>query len=146
MNVRRFAPAILAVAALTLSACSSDPAGSTAPAETVTTIDEVAVVSPTEGNQLLDASPAGLVVLDVRTPAEFAEGHLPDAVNIDVQAPDFRDQVGQLDRGAPVLLYCRSGNRSATARQVMAEMGFERIADVDGGIVAWQEAGLPVVG
>ncbi len=146
MNARRLAPAALTIAALTLSACSSAPAADPAATATAATVDDVSVVSPAEGKQVLDAAPAGLVVLDVRTPAEFAEGHLPDAVNIDLQGPAFRDQVAQLERSAPVLLYCRSGNRSATARQVMVELGFERIADVDGGIVAWQQAGLPVVG
>ena len=65
---------------------------------------------------MLARPPAGLVVLDIRTPEEFRDGHLPGARNLDFFAPDFRQRLEALARGdAPVLLYCRSGNRSGQA-------------------------------
>ena len=71
------------------------------------------------------------VLIDVRTPAEHADGHLDGSLNIDVSAPDFRDQVAQLPKDDAYLVYCRSGNRSAQAAAIMAEMGFGDV--VDGG-------------
>ena len=65
------------------------------------------------------------VVLDVRTPGEFAQGRVEGAQNIDVTAPDFREAVGQLDAGKTYYLYCRSGNRSVQATRVMREMGYD---------------------
>jgi rhodanese-related sulfurtransferase len=88
--------------------------------------------------------PANLVVLDVRTPEEFAEGHLEDAVLIDFYDADFADQLAALDPDVPYLVYCRSGNRSGQAISVMDELGFTSAVDVDGGIVAWAAAGMPV--
>jgi phage shock protein E len=64
------------------------------------------------------------VIIDVRTPQEFAEGHLVGAINIDVQAPDFRDLVMALDTDGEYFIYCRSGNRSGQAITQMFQMGF----------------------
>lgn len=81
------------------------------------------------------------VVLDVRTAEEFAAGHLPDAVLIDVQEPDFAARIAELDPGATYAVYCRSGNRSAVAVQMMQAAGFDDVVHLDGGIGAWAEAG-----
>ena len=83
-------------------------------------------------------------LLDVRTAAEFAAGHLPGAINIDWQADGFLPAVqAALDPSRPVLLYCRSGRRSAAAATELAKAGFSPF-NLLGGILAWQEAGLPV--
>jgi phage shock protein E len=74
------------------------------------------------------------VLVDVRTPAEHAEGNLPGSLNLDVNAPNFRDQVDALPRDDAYLVYCRSGNRSAQAVAIMSEMGFTDV--VDGGAYA----------
>jgi rhodanese-related sulfurtransferase len=87
----------------------------------------------------------GTTVLDVRTPAEFAEGHLPGAVNIDVSSPDFATRIASLDKAAPYAVYCRSGNRSAAAVQAMQGQGFTGMYHLGGGIAAWQSAGGEVV-
>ncbi len=87
----------------------------------------------------------GTTVLDVRTPAEFAQGHLPGAVNVDIEAPDFGARLGALDPAAPYAVYCRSGNRSAAALDAMASLGFTAAYDLSGGIVGWQGAGGEVV-
>jgi rhodanese-related sulfurtransferase len=95
------------------------------------------------------AEPGGLaegtVIIDVRTPAEFATGHLEGALNIDVQSPDFAAQISQLDPNQPYFIYCRSGNRSGQAISQMANMGFG--AMINGGSVqeATNYSGIPVV-
>jgi len=86
-----------------------------------------------------------VVVIDVRTPEEYDEGHLEGATRIGLADADFRDQLDELDRDASYLVYCRSDNRSGQAVAVMNEMGFTTVWDMDGGIVAWSEAGQPVV-
>ncbi len=87
------------------------------------------------------ASGAGVVILDVRTPQEFAGGHLPGAINVDVESADFTTKIGSLDKAATYAVYCRSGNRSNTAMQEMAKDGFTDVADLTGGITAWSSAG-----
>lgn len=72
------------------------------------------------------------VVLDVRTPGEFAGGHLAGVENVDFMATDFRDRVDALDRDRTYYLYCRSGNRSGQAAQMMQTMGFQRVYNVGG--------------
>ena len=84
------------------------------------------------------------MILDVRTPGEFADGHLVGAVNIDVQAPDFEMRVKLLDRARTYLVYCRTGNRSRRAVQAMERLGFRSILHMTQGIVGWQEQKLPV--
>ena len=84
------------------------------------------------------------VVLDVRTPAEFAQAHLPGAVNIDFYGPTLRSDLEELDRDAPVLLYCRSGNRSGNLHALLEELGFADVVDIRGGIIEWVDAELPV--
>ena len=89
----------------------------------------------------------GVVVLDVRTPEEFAAGHLEGAVNLDAQDPAFRDQVAELDRDGAYVVYCRTGNRSAAAAAVMEELGFDDVRTVTGGGFAeLAAAGAPVAG
>jgi rhodanese-related sulfurtransferase len=87
---------------------------------------------------------ADFVVLDVRTPGEFAGGRLPGAVNLDVQASDFEPRLGALDRGKTYLVYCRTGNRSAKAIQVMQRLGFRLVYHMSEGIVGWEKKGFPV--
>ena len=65
------------------------------------------------------------VIIDVRTPAEFASGHLEGALNIDVQSPDFAAQIMELDPSGEYFVYCRSGNRSGQAIAQMTQMGFD---------------------
>jgi len=125
------------VAIAPLSACSPDsPASSSA--------------SPAAGQHVAASDfatamkQAGTIVLDVRTPAEFAEGHLPQAKNIDFEAPDFAAKIATLDKNAPYAVYCRSGNRSGSALEQMSAAGFTHAYDLADGIVAWQSMGGPM--
>ncbi len=102
-------------------------------------------VSVEQARALVDQPKPDLVVLDVRTPEEFAQGHLAGAKNLNVMAPDFEQQVAQLDRGKTYLVYCRSGNRSARAVQAMTRLGFTRISHMSQGILGWQAKQFPLV-
>jgi phage shock protein E len=82
------------------------------------------------------------VVIDVRTPAEYAEGHIAGAQNIDVEAADFGAKIASLDKKAAYLVYCRSGRRSAIAADEMAAAGFTDIVD-GGGMADLVAAGAP---
>ena len=84
------------------------------------------------------------LVLDVRTPAEYSGGHVDGAININLFASDFREQVAEFDRQRPVYLYCGSGQRSGRAAAILSEMCFERAVNV-GGYGELKAAGAEVV-
>lgn len=100
----------------------------------------VQVVSVADFEQKLTAT-KGAQLVDVRTPEEYAEGHLKGAVNVNINAEDFSQQLGRLSKDAPVFVYCRSGGRSGRAAAQMAEMGFVQVYDMKGGMMAWERAG-----
>ena len=84
-------------------------------------------------------------LVDVRTPEEFSEGHLENAINIDVTADDFDAKVVGLDKEKPVMVYCKSGGRSAKAYARLKELGFTSITDLEGGITNWNSENKPTV-
>ena len=114
---------------LSTAACSSDSA-------------DVETVGPPEAVELIEAGEH--TVIDVRTPAEYAAGHVEGAENIDVTAATFEQQVEKLDKGEEYVVYCQSGNRSASAAEKMVELGFTEVVD-GGGILSLEAAGAPVV-
>ena len=88
----------------------------------------------------------GWQVLDVRSAGEWQGGHLQGATRIDINGPDFAGTARRtLDPSRPVLIYCRSGVRSAKAATVLGKQGFSEIETLQGGIIAWQDAGAAVV-
>ena len=105
---------------------------------------DIRLVPPAAALQVIDDRPADLVVLDIRTPEEFAGPRLPDAVNVDFYAADFADQLAELDPSATYVVYCRSGNRTSQTIPLMRDLGFESVYEVDGGIVSWAESALPL--
>jgi rhodanese-related sulfurtransferase len=134
MTRRRVARRIVALtltASLGLAACGGD-----------TTVFEL--TDATESQELLTEPPAGLVVLDIRTPQEYAEGRLAGSSNLDFYEPDFAQSLDALDKDLPYFVYCRSGNRSSEAIETMKDLGFTEVYELDGGIVKWAEAGLPI--
>jgi len=84
------------------------------------------------------------VVVDVRTPAEYDDGHLEGAINIDFQSPAFETTVSELDTSGEYVVYCASGNRSAQAVAVMEAAGLE-VTDAGGISAAEQAMGLPII-
>jgi rhodanese-related sulfurtransferase len=73
------------------------------------------------------------VLIDVRTPGEYSNGHAPASVNIDFYGEDFRDRIDNLDRNEVYFLYCRSGNRSGRTLKLMKELGFQNAYSLSGG-------------
>lgn len=148
MTLRSRRPALVLVLAAGLAlaapACGSSGGGSSsgASATAATGAAGVRVVSPKEANALIAAHRP--TIIDVRTQAEYDAGHLNGARLYDIAGADFRKQIEALDRSMPYVVYCHSGNRSGQARELMASLGFTDVADVDGGITAWEAAGLPV--
>ena len=84
------------------------------------------------------------VVLDVRTPKEFAAGHIPGAVNIDWNAADFGKKAAELDKSKTYLVHCAVGGRSAKASDKMTALQLTNVYNLEGGMKAWEKAGKPV--
>jgi rhodanese-related sulfurtransferase len=143
----------LAVFLLALSACGSTTGTQVAPAATqaypggVVTSDpnlaypgagEPAEVSVERAKQLFDE---GVYFLDVREPSEWAEGHIPGATLIPLG--ELQARLSELPKGKPIVVYCRSGNRSATGRDTLTNAGFPYITSMGGGFNQWVSKGYP---
>lgn len=81
-----------------------------------------------------------VTIIDVRTPEEYAAGHLPGAVNINVQSENFEQEILQYNKKQPIYIYCQSGKRSAKASEQMKTLGFKKITDLKGGFKHWNGA------
>lgn len=101
--------------------------------------------APTTTTTSLVQVTSDTMVIDVRTPAEFGEGHLSGAVNIDWEGADFSDQITGLDKTEAYVLYCRSGRRAAEAMSMMQSMGFTNVSHLGGIDEAASVTGLSVV-
>ena len=148
--VKRFATIAIVAGLAVLTACGSDePAADSDTAATAAPTAETttgfSTISADDAAAVLADAPDDLVILDVRTPEEYAEGHLDGAVLVDFYDADFADQLAELDPDVPYLVYCRSGNRSGQTLPLMEQLGFGSASDIDGGILAWADAGLPIV-
>ena len=84
------------------------------------------------------------VILDVRTAKEFSAGHLPGAMNLDVNAADFQEKAGLLDKSKTYLVHCASGGRSVKACEKLGHLDFPKLYNLPGGFKAWTKAGKPV--
>lgn len=109
--------------------------------------DQIEMVSP---EQVYEAVYGGeksedIQLVDVRTEAEYSVSHLKDAQNICVSSKDFREKVVDLDKNKPVYVYCKGGGESAQAAQILKEMGFTKVYDLQGGIDNWEESGMETV-
>lgn len=103
---------------------------------------EIKVVSPEEMRSLIEMDDVQLV--DVRTEEEYKLEHIAKSQNIDVRSPDFDTEITKLDKERPVLVYCRSGVRSAKCVEKLKDAGFVKIYDLSGGIAKWKYKGLEV--
>lgn len=155
--MRPFSPALraasaAAIALLALSACTSPqsastPAAAGASAEQAPSSGQSSTnsgQSSTNSGQSSETSATPLII-DVRTPEEFAAGHLDGAVNIDATAADFSERIAELDPKGAYTLYCRSGNRAARAAELMTAAGFTEVRNAGGLEEAAKSLGLPIV-
>jgi rhodanese-related sulfurtransferase len=85
------------------------------------------------------------LLLDIRTPQEYATGHLPGSRLVDFYSPGFTRELDKLPRDSEVLLYCRSGNRTGQTVRIMKEMGFKNVRHMAGGLNSWKAEARPVV-
>jgi rhodanese-related sulfurtransferase len=104
--------------------------------EAVTTQEAYSLIQDNKDNP-------DFVILDVRTPREFAGGHIEGAVNLDYNAPTFKDDLNGLDKTKMYLVYCRTGRRSQGAFDMMKALEFQEVYHMLGGIVGWTSEGLP---
>jgi len=110
--------------------------------ETETTEQVITVVSPEEMQTLLKLDDVQFV--DVRTPKEHSEGYINGSQNIDFKSPTFDTDILKLNKNKPVILYCKSGGRSAKCSRKMKDAGFTKIYDLQGGISKWKHEGLEI--
>ena len=128
------------VAITLLSGCNQPQADSHAAEHTVTGHTDAATKLSPEEFKAKQATGEG-VVIDVRKPEEYAEGHLKGAANLDYAGGVFEQELAKLDKSKTYYLYCKSGNRSGKSAKLMKEAGFEHVYNV-GGIEALKEAGI----
>ncbi len=142
LRLVRWVPLALLAVLAGLPACSTRPE----------TDRPAPATPPTTRVEHVDASAAAallargnVVILDLRTPAEYHAGHLREARLIDFTAPDFAEQLARLDRNRSYLVHCATGRRSTRALETFQRLGFKHVIHLDGGLRAWKDAGQPVV-
>lgn len=119
---------LMAMSAVQISGCNGN--------------ENIVSVSAPEFDKEIKADSVQL--LDVRTPQEYAEGHIDGALNINVQSEDFQKMAEKdLSKDATILVYCRSGRRSMDAAEILTKLGY-KVVNLKGGIIEWKEEGLPV--
>ena len=90
-------------------------------------------------------SEPGVIIVDVRTPEEFASGHIEGALNIDFNSGNFENEITRLNPSETYAVYCRSGSRSGQAASIMHKAGFHDVSNLNGGVIDWTNDGLPLV-
>lgn len=103
----------------------------------IVSTSNIELISPDDFNKIDEET----LLIDVRTPEEFASGHIKNAINIDFKNQKFKNRLEEIDTDQEVYIYCRSGGRSGRAAKMMQEMGFKKIYDLEGGILNWEKNG-----
>lgn len=104
------------------------------------TYDEIIMVTPEEMQELLATEDVQLI--DIRTPKEYQKGYIKGFQNLDYTSDTFYKDLEKLDKSKPVVLYCRSGRRTANCAEKLVEKGFVKIYDLEGGISHWKHKGF----
>jgi len=130
---------VILVAAIALAACggapAAVPAAPAAQAQRLPPDIDVATAASLRGG-------SDVVMLDVRTPEEYAQGHIPGVVSIPLNQVPSR--LAEIPKDKTVVVTCRTGNRSAQAAQLLRQRGYNNVHNMLGGIAAWEKAGYPV--
>ena len=133
MKIKTLFIAVAMVGAPLLSSCAPQEM---VQAQSIKTIDAASA------NKIVAENP-NITIIDVRTPEEYAGGHVPNAVNIDFKSPEFAQGLKRLPTDKPYIVYCRTGHRSGLSMDAFKQLGFKHVYNVAGGITAWQGTGLP---
>lgn len=128
---------LLCLSLFVFNACSQNNNKTAAPAQTAST----ELLGPKEFDAAMKNNPG--VLIDVRTASEQSKGMINGAIAMDIFADDFEARIDQLDKNKTYYVYCAAGGRSGEATEMMHKKGFKHVVDLDGGIKAWQQAGLP---
>ena len=134
-------PIVLLFISFFLSACTSCNEATRVPGqviETITTEESAEIIQNNQDNP-------GFYIIDVRTPAEYTEAHLENAINIDYYSSNFKQKIDEFNKESIYLIYCRSGNRSKQALNIFSDLGFKEVYDMEGGITKWIAEDRPVV-
>lgn len=100
--------------------------------------EEIKSITVSEVNQIMQKFDTGHVIIDVRTPEEYENGSLPGAHNVDVKSESFKEKIGTYDRKHNYIVYCRSGKRSAKAYNIMTNLGFTNLLNMEGGYLKYE--------
>jgi len=139
MNVRRFTIIFTLILLTTfVYGCTSQAESTNQILEDIGVQEAYELIQHNQGNQ-------DFVIIDIRTPEEFNEGHIENAVNIDFYSETFKKDLDKLDKNKTYFIYCRSGNRSGRAMPIMKELGFKEVYNLSAGIKEWIAEGLPVI-
>jgi rhodanese-related sulfurtransferase len=132
---------VLTITTLALILTGAVLAGCAGPPVATRAVVSAQLITPLNYQTMFEA-PDSHLLLDVRTAEEFASGYIPGAVNISVET--LASRLDEIPSDTPVVVYCRSGNRSATAARILVDAGFGPVYDL-GGIQTWIAQGLPVI-
>ncbi len=102
---------------------------------------KISLISSTE----LNKANKDILLIDVRTPEEYASGHIENSVNIDYKADNFKELIAELDTNQDVYVYCKVGGRSNNSAKMMEKMGFKKIYDLEGGILQWEKEDFKII-
>lgn len=94
-------------------------------------------ISPQEARELMEKEE--IIVLDVRAPWEYSNGHIKSAENLDFTDPDFAENIGNLDKNKKYLVYCKTGQRGGLAMEAMKKAGFKHVYNLRGGYEDWNK-------
>lgn len=102
-------------------------------------------ITQLNANEFSEKIKEDVVLIDVRTPEEYADAHIEGAANLNFQDSDFEKWLDSLDQSKEYALYCAGGGRSSKAADLMKSKGFHQLNNLTDGIKSWKESGLPVV-
>lgn len=108
---------------------------------------ELVWLSPKDAHAFIQAKKGdpAFVLIDIRTPNEYRDGHIEGSVNMSLHSESFEADVRKLDKGKTYMMYCRTGRRTAIAIDIMEKAGFTKVYLIAGDILGWKSEGLPLV-
>lgn len=109
--------------------------------KTATDFGEINSITALEFSEKLNEN----LLVDIRTPGEFAQGYIENAININYYQRGFIEQFSQFDTSKPIFIYCRSGNRTSSAAKKLSNAGFKEVYELNGGIINWYRNKLKIV-